>query len=358
MINIQQTTRNLVLERQKQRTKTRLNILNIEENVRFYHPEYFEKNGYQLFYEEIKRLVSEGVLTPLKGKRTNGRNKPLPLTYWLQPLTHKESWDKLEMLRHLDLLDLSFYTRHPEWQTEAEWIRVKAVYAFLKTKHKRMTVSVEERSLELFGNEKYLTDAKRHPEGKGQLNRLHLTYSDIKAIKRGEPFTSYTKPGVTLSEIKTILIVENLPFYHVCVHKMNRKTLVYNPDLLILGEGKKIENSLSFFEDIYPPASYTFYYAGDMDPEGYSIYVRLANRYPTYLIKPATQIYEKMIDYLHYTNTFLQQNKRISDRDHFIEQLQSDHVSQVIHSLWKQDLRVPQEVLTIESLEDEVCSNH
>ena len=75
------------------------------------------------------------------------------------------------MMKLSDLLDFSFYERHPEWQTKEEWTIIQHLYTFLQSAEEREVVSLEERSLELFGHEKFLLDSELFPDGKGFLNQ-------------------------------------------------------------------------------------------------------------------------------------------------------------------------------------------
>ena len=96
------------------------------------------------------------------------------LYYWVNIKEESTKWDRLEMMKLSDLLDFSFYERHPEWQTKEEWTIIQHLYTFLQTAGEREVVSLEERSLELFGHEKFLLDSDLFPDGKGFLNRIGI----------------------------------------------------------------------------------------------------------------------------------------------------------------------------------------
>ena len=129
---------------------------------------------------------------------------------------------------------------------------------------------------------------------------------------------------------------------------MERDQLDYEPELIIYGAGKQIESSLSFFERLFPPNDYLFYYAGDIDAEGYSIFVRLKKRYEDYAMQPALKIYRKMLDCSEQANDQLKQVENETDRDAFFTWFSEDEKA-IMMDLWQKRKRIPQEVLTIES---------
>ena len=51
-------------------------------------------------------------------------------------------------------------------------IESRNLYTFLQSSQEREIVSFEERSLELFGHEKFLLDSESFPDGKGFLTRI------------------------------------------------------------------------------------------------------------------------------------------------------------------------------------------
>ena len=83
------------------------------------------------------------------------------------------------MMKLSDLFDFSYYERHPEWQTKEEWNRIQIYILFLSPVEEREMVSLEERSLELFGHEKFLLDSDLFPDGKGFLTRIGISEEQL-----------------------------------------------------------------------------------------------------------------------------------------------------------------------------------
>lgn len=346
---IEARVRGFIEDIQHPKQKKKININDLEFQLRKLMDDYFELDGYTLFYQSIEALQAEGVLTPIQNKQFNGRTPALSLFYWVNIKNQENKWDRLEMMKLSDLFDFSFYERNPEWQSQEEWTRIQNVYAFLKSHSEREMVSVEERSLELFGHEKFLLDADTFPEGKGFLTRLGISEDQLKMVNYGEPFVFWMKQGIELQQIRRVLIVENLSFFHTSIKLLEADLLDYEPELIIYGEGTKIERSFSYFFQMFPTKPYLFYYAGDLDAAGYGILIRLIEKYPECSIQPALKIYRKMLDCFEQRNDQKQgQSQNLRIRDAFFQWFTEEEQALLIQ-LWEENKRIPQEVLTSET---------
>lgn len=117
-----------------------------------------------------------------------------------------------------------------------------------------------------------------------------------------------------------------------------------NIDLLIYGEGTHIERSLPYVEEISIPT--TVYYAGDLDPHGISIYLRLREKYPQYLMMPAEALYRAMIRN-HTQTTDAHGEFRNACLERFLSELNTDLANeQKIRGLWEKKRRIPQEAVS------------
>ncbi|MCM3765558.1 Wadjet anti-phage system protein JetD domain-containing protein [Neobacillus niacini] len=346
---IETRVRGFISDIQHPKQKKKINSNDLEFQLRKLMDDYFEMDGYSLFYRAIETLQAEGQLTPIQNNQYNGKTPVLPLYYWVNKKVLAEKWDRLEMMKLSDQFDFSYYERHPEWQTEDEWQRIQKVYTFLKASQERELVSVEERSLELFGHEKFLLDGESFPDGKGFLTRIGISDDQLKMVNYGEPFVFWMKQGKELKDIQRVLIVENLSFFHTSIKLLEDHQLDYEPELIIYGEGTKIERSFSFFFRMFPPKSYLFYYAGDLDAAGYGILIRLIEKYPDCSIQPALKIYRKMLECLDQKNDQkIGQIQNLKYRDLFLKWFTEEEQVQ-LRQLWHENKRIPQEVLTVET---------
>ena len=349
-INIIETrVRGFIGDIQHPNQKKKININDLEIQLRKLLNDYFEMDGYSLFYQAIETLQAEGQLIPIQNNQYNGRSPSLSLYYWVNIKVQSSKWDRLEMMKLSDQFDFSYYERHPEWQTIDEWNRIQNVYTFLKSSQERQIVSVEERSLELFGHEKFLYDYDSFPDGKGFLARIGITEDQLKMVNYGEPFVFWMKQGKELKDVQRVLIVENLSFFHTAIKLLETNQLDYEPELIIYGEGTKIERSFSFFFQMFPPKSYLFYYAGDLDASGYAILIRLIEKYSDSCIQPALKIYRKMLECLTQRNDQkMGHTQNLKYRDLFFQWFTVDEQA-LLQQLWQENKRIPQEVLTIET---------
>ncbi|ULT58876.1 DUF2220 domain-containing protein [Neobacillus drentensis] len=346
---IETRVRGFIGDIQHPKQKKKININDLEIQLRKLLNDYFEMDGYSLFYHAIETLQAEGQLIPIQNNQYNGRLPALPLYYWVNIKVQVSKWDRLEMMKLSDQFDFSYYERHPEWQTKDEWERIQNVYMFLKSSQEREIVSLEERSLELFGHEKFIQDRDSFPDGKGFLARIGVSEEQLKMVNYGEPFVFWIKQGKELKDIQRILIVENLSFFHTSIKLLEANELDYEPELIIYGEGTKIERSFSFFFRMFPPKPYLFYYAGDLDAAGYGILIRLIEKYPDCCIQPALKIYRKMLECLDQKNDQKAgQTQNTQYRDRFFQWFTDDEQA-ILQQLWQNNQRIAQEVLTIES---------
>jgi len=315
--------------------------------------EYLLKGGYRELYTQMMELVNKGAIKEIKASSHNGLNPPLK-TSW-QILIHKEhsKWDKSKMLKYSDLLDFSYYINHPSFQTDLEWEYIENIYRFLKSASEREVISVEERCLELFYDEKFLTNRKEITKGKhGILTRLKLTYEDLKMKKYGEMFINWNK-GV--NEIKKVIVLENHSTFFTFkrIVEVYDEVLGFRPDALIYGEGKKIESSFSFLEEIIDISKVEILYFGDIDSEGFGIYVRLKERYTNVNIKLYRVAYEKLITLSNRAYPTVGQQKNEHYYNKFIDEMKDylaeDQIKKLEY-LWNNDLRIPQELINYEYL--------
>lgn len=186
------------------------------------------------------------------------------------------------------------------------------------------------------------------------LRRTGLALEDLLAKVHGEPFVFWPVPGTKLSEAKEALIVENLSLFHTIRRVLEWDGCVagLRPNILIYGEGKKIEASLSFLKDITDASQLTLRYAGDIDQEGWGIYIRLKHKYPEVHIELAVPLYEAMVR-VKRTVPIGKQVHREEVLALVLEELENagrGELRSAVMECWNGQLRIPQEVLTVESL--------
>ncbi len=314
-----------------------------------------EKGGYREFCKQITVLKNNNEIKAIAAAPYNGLNPPLKLKWQIiyEPESQASRWNPSKMLKYSNLLDFSYYINNPSFQTELEWEYIENIYRFLQARDRREWVSVEERSLELFYDEKFLTSRKGSLRGQpGILSRLKLSYEDLKMKKYGEMFVYWKRDN---REVKNIIIVENHStfFTYKRIAERDGDILGFIPDMLIYGEGKKIENSLVFLEEFADMAEITILYFGDFDPEGLGIFYRLKARYPEVDISLQHRAYQLLLakcnrdypageqkrqeDYLEYFRQALQGYLTKAELDRFSD-------------IGARNMRIPQELINYETL--------
>ncbi len=346
---------NNYLEKLKREKKKRFSLIDLENHIINSYGgsgRYVENGGYVIFTREINKLRDKGHIREIKSSAYNGLNPPLKLKWELIVEEDSHPWDKSKMLRLSDHLDFSYYSNNPIYQTELEWEYIENIYKFLKIKDIREWSSIEERSLELFYDEKFLRERKETLKGRyGILRRLKLSYDDLKMKKYGEMFI-YWNRGT--KDVRKVIILENHStfFTYKRIAEEGKSIFGFYPDILIYGEGKKIENSFSFIEEIADLTTIEVLYFGDIDSEGFGIYTRLKERYPKVNISLQKQAYVDLINLCNrdYPNNqvknYLYLECFLNEMDVFLDCYQKEKLLNV----WSNDYRIPQELINYEYL--------
>ena len=315
--------------------------------------QYLGNGGYLELHRQMLLLKSNNCIREIESSGNNGFKPPLKIRWQIIFEDNIALWSQSKMLQLSDLLDFSYYINNPSYQSSQEWEYIENIYRFLKSRNEREWVSIEERSLELFHDEKFLTDRKDTEKRKyGILTRLKLSYEDLKMKKYGEMFV-YWNRGV--ENVKNIIILENHSAFFTYKRMVESHGSIFGfiPDVLIYGEGKKVESSFSFIEEIADIATAAVLYFGDIDSEGFGIYCRLKERYPEVKIRLQHKAYLLLITLCNRDYSSMRQKKNQDYFNCFLEEMKehlTDHQIEKLHYIWKRDLRIPQELVNYENL--------
>ena len=347
---------NKFLSNYKQKNKKRFDLDTLESYIiDSYKGDnmYLANGGYLELYNQMTNFKENNHIKEIKSSSYNGLNPPLKTRWEIIFEEDVSKWDKSKMLQFSDDLDFNYYANNPSYQTDLEWEYIENIYEFLKSKGKREWASVEERSLELFYDEKFLTNRKQTAKGKyGILNRLKLSYEDLKMKKYGEMFI-YWNRGI--ENIKKIIILENHStfFAYKRIAEKGGSIFGFIPDAIIYGEGKKIENSFSFIEEIANLSDIEVLYFGDIDSEGFGIYSRLKERYPDVNIRLQSDAYLHLISICNRYYPLDGQKKNPKYLNCFLDEM-TDHLDdkslKKLQYIWDKDFRIPQELINYEYL--------
>lgn len=258
--------------------------------------EYWQKGGYLTFVKAMNLLVDQGYIRPIKAWQENGKRPPLSNGYQIleKGVMENKDIERLLTFFHPGIKTTYFIKNQKEYQRYYPYLL--ALDQFLKEAQdfqKKPPLTLNERSFQIFSQEKWLGSR----EGSHFLQIISLSYEDLNCYPTYEPFFYYHKKEI--GERVNSLIIENKDtFYSIkklflrgCYSFFSRD---YN--LLIYGEGNKITRSFSYYYELEHlqglPAS--FYYFGDLDPAGISIWYRLTERMDQEVL-PAVPFYQALL---------------------------------------------------------------
>jgi len=242
--------------------------------------EYFKIENYMTLVELVKAKVAEGVLREVKGSKSNGRIPSLYNKYRIN--SEKEDLTFLEDDINYNFplnFNREFYLNNlKKYEIDKKFIESLARFIRGSKSTLEVTMSINERSFEIWGQEKFLK------EGNGQsiLRNLGLSLTDLNVYTTPEPFVYFS---CNKGRNQRVLIIENKDTWYTIRKLMLLGQVVFLGeviDTIIYGCGKNIEKSLGEYEytvEDYLLRPLKVLYWGDIDYEGISIYERLKKRY-------------------------------------------------------------------------------
>ena len=249
----------------------------------------------------MKLLMDQGVLKPLGNAEPRLQYSGLPSKYYINT-SYFESDNNIlpsSILTHLHpKLDISYYVKHAEEYYERQDI-IHRISDILWDEDPEI-ITANERAYLIFGDEKAITSPDEASiNGADIMKKLGgLTLNDIKAKRTFEPF--FYIPTDEFHNPKNdgkrnILIIENQDTFNTFMDAIlnNHLTGIH---LLIYGEGNAITRKFEFIQSINGKLDDNYYYFGDIDPEGISIYNRLKTTFPDYNIYPTVSLYSYMLN--------------------------------------------------------------
>ena len=306
---------------------------------------------YRQQYTYITGLLETGRIRPLKASGKNGKKPALYREYWLEE-EKKDVSPLLEELRYrlVPSISIDYYLAHPEvYDEERPWVRLLDAWLREKRDGSLYPESVNERSFEIWGREKFLTKE----QGKKILKHCGISMEELGIYETTEPLSYYAH---TRTVPQNLLILENKDtFYSMRLHLLNGQERIFGMPVgtLIYGAGKGILRSFQDFDLCVEPymtdKRNRIWYFGDLDYEGIGIWEKLSELcQPRREIHPFCPAYAAMLQKAGriklLPTTKEQQNRNIGDG--FFRFFPKDTVEQMKQILEK-DTYIPQEILNI-----------
>ena len=265
------------------------------------YDKFVEDNVYEQLVETLNTLIDEGAI---KGKVTKGRTATRGGTYKeFSLIAQKEQLSENDLreirLSYHPLMQMRFYVSNAV-QYKKDYTYLSQINDFLRNKasYANEEISKNQRSYEIFRDEKFFGS----DVCKKILKRISLDEQVFNFYETYEPFFYYRcRVQNTEKKYRNALIVENNDTFYSIKRMIQRtkKRFAFDDveiDLLIYGEGNKINRSIEFIEEIKDSSEeVTFYYFGDMDFEGFSIANKLMTNNPDYKILPAFHLYQQSL---------------------------------------------------------------
>ncbi|MEW9110131.1 MAG: Wadjet anti-phage system protein JetD domain-containing protein [Cytobacillus gottheilii] len=298
---------------------------------------------YEQFAEQVLLLENEGILEMVKAKGRNSRTPSLAYSYRIHTIHLKKDYhEQLKTYRlklHPSISLDSYYRLQPaKWNMDLPFLL--SIHQYLESFGLPIyEVPAPERSVELVGDEKWITDK----QGKELLERVGL-WNSMKIIPVSDPLMFALNPKMFMQKEHKHLIVENKTTYQGLLDALPHTSFT----TLIYGCGNKILNSMDQFERQLPleGAKHRFYYFGDLDRSGIFIWHRLQSKIDA---EPAMPFYEACLAKEHLqgkTNQRLDEDA-VAAFSAFLKKEQREQ----LHSLLDSGCYFPQEVLKTEELQ-------
>lgn len=317
----------------------------------FSDPERYDK-----FIITISNFTARGILEPLKGAKPLQHYGRLPDRYTI----HREIFvgngvllsreNRNELFSLSPPINIDYYATHIDHYLRDRNYILK-INDLICNCDECEELTVNERSYELFGDEKAIaTPGDAAVNGDAILKNLRLTLEDIKAKRVYEPFIRTEKDFSILQGIaeRTVLIVENKDTFWTLQKAVTRE-LISGIHLVIYGEGKAILKKFEYIETLGGVPEDLYFYFGDIDREGISIYNQLNARYPKYGIRPATALYSLILQKAGFNRARPLRKLQLVNNFSYSPFLDffSVEYGEEIRQIIAKDLYLPQEVLNV-----------
>lgn len=303
----------------------------------------------------IYAQVEKGCLKPVRASKTNGKKPALYREYWvIEQKPDYRVYEEELAYQMSTLIRTDYYLRNMEqYVKDRAWVlQLNQFLLHMQEFGPVPEVSMNERSFEIWGREKFL----QHEQGKKILKRCGIDTSQLSFYETSEPLAYYSRHRKTP---QNLLILENKDtFYTMRRHLLNGKETIFGVQFatLVYGAGKGILRSFrdfSFCVEPYMQAPENeIYYFGDLDYEGLGIYERLAQSMEEHLtIKPFTAAYVRMLDKASNAQELpLTKEKQNRSLTGYFFRYFSDVMVQKMNGLLESGRYIPQEIVNINDL--------
>lgn len=310
---------------------------------------YNSAGGYKSFAKAILSLEKEGLIRGIKSSPYYYKKPNIKSKYVRIDESVESSWDAYTFMVYSNLLDLSYFKRYKKEQNDKNLKYIERIYEFIQKREKRVLASREERALEIFDDEKYLITSDNILK-KIKLNP-NLNYRGfdeaLKMEKNTQMFVFFEEQFVNNNRV---LILENQSTFFTVKRLLSENISFFerNYHYIIWGQGKGIIKQLEMLSKITNPKNVIIDYFGDIDPEGYFIFLKLKEKYSNLTINFLEEAYKALLKEEQFYPYQQKQSKNDSVLEDILKYFTDLADQELIRKLWRENLRIPQEIITYE----------
>lgn len=305
-------------------------------------------------FRRITDLVSCGLISPVKSSGTNG-NKKYPIANKFRILleeNHEEAAERIKAL-HPTLRKNGYLAGHPQdYEKNSEIIEMLSAYLFSGVSAE--PISRKERSFEIFGKEKVLDN----PDIKNLLTRIGFT-NQMLAFYDTPEYCFHDYIPVRKAEM-TLLICENKDIWFNLRRRMfedGASTFFGTPiDGIVYGNGNKVsqkDGALLEYVKFMGNPDVHFLYWGDIDREGFDIFLRTKKANKQQDISLFMPGYKEMIKRAERLTLEDSPSARLEEKnfDEIINQF-TEGEQDFLRKALKEDKLIPQEIVSYQVLKE------
>lgn len=241
---------------------------------------------YEQFAQIILQFEGQRILTAIKASGTNGKQPPLANTYKINKTiilqNVREQVKQLKKIFH-SAIWIEYYLTKTSEELERDLLALQQLNDYLQNNNlPKNKVLAQERSFEIFNNEKFIME-----QGGKQLLEKVKVWDLLEIWPIADPVSYAINPLNLCNEQHKFLIVENKATFYSLLPALKESSFT----ALIYGQGNAITGTIQVLQEQLPVnyENAQFYYFGDIDAEGISIWYSLQQKIN---INPAIPFYQ------------------------------------------------------------------
>lgn len=244
------------------------------------------KLQYEQFAQIILQFEEQHILIAIKASGTNGKQPLLANTYKINKTIMlqnvREQVKQLKKIFH-SAIWIEYYLTKTVEELEQDLPALQQLNEYLQNNNlPKNKVLAQERSFEIFHNEKFITE-----QGGKQLLEKVKVWDVLGIWPIADPVSYAVNPLNLGNEVHKFLIIENKATFYSLLPALKESSFT----ALIYGQGNAITGTIQVLQEQLPVnyENAQFYYFGDIDAEGISIWYSLQQKIT---IRPALPFYQ------------------------------------------------------------------